>query len=665
MYRRQYYFILLSSLCLAAMACQSSEPARTSKEELPTSKPSPLNEAPKAKDQGATAPDVLMLGQSNDEFEAQPGALRLLLGSKAGTYYRLGTALARDAKEHGLSVQPLPSFGSVENLYLVALGQADAAFVQLDLLRNGRHELAANAVDVLSPLFLEEVHLVSKRGSKISSLADLKGKRVHLGRHGGGTAFTAGALMKAAGVQVETDCEARYGASSQSLIDLAAGDIDAAWVVAGAPLGAFKDIPPNLVNADQLHLIPLSGPMVDTALKNLPGYQVGEVPAEAYVWLKDTVKTVAVPCVLIVSKKMDAAQRELLMKSMKERKWLPKAHPKGADFADLKLVKRSNQVLLPEYKVPAVARIVGAGDGGTYDTIASGLCRVGKNQSLKLTTLKTNGSFHNLILLASGEAELALVQRDVLQAVADSKTFAPLLKELRLLSPIFSEEVHLLARRDGSVSSVEDLSGKRVQVGLSSSGTWWTVHNILSQKGIQINAQRSTAQPALMRVLGGELDAMFLVGGSPMGLLSDLPATYKEDLKLVPLSALKGYEAAAIDTPSYQWNDSPCKTLSTEAYLIARRELSGDFIVKLIQGMHAHKKSLMTMHPKWSELDLARVGKALSQKCALAPHVALKAALDGSKTGSAPAEDWSMSDSNNSELMPEDSNEKELEGEVK
>lgn len=660
---RSSYSILLGSLCLSILACQSTKPEKTP-ENKATPKPVAATQPSVLGVEEASAQDVLMLGQSADEFEAEPGSLRLLLGSKDGTYYRLGTALAREAKEQGLNVQPLPSFGSVENLYLVALGQADAAFVQLDLLKNGRHELAASAVDILAPLFLEEVHLVTKTGANISTLSDLKGKRVHLGRHGGGTAFTAEALMSAAGIIVSADCEARYGPSSQSLIDLAAGEIDAAWVVAGAPLGAFKDIPPNLVEADQLSLIPLSGSLVDQALTKMPGYRSGRVSAETYVWLKEAVKTVAVPCVLITSKKLSEADRGLLLKSLKQRNWLPKAHPKGADFAELKMNEQSTAVL-PKYRVPSVARIVGAGEGGTYDTIASGLVRVAKEQSMKMNVLNTNGSFHNLILLASGEAEIALVQRDVLRAVSQSKTFAPLLKDIRLISPIFKEEVHLLARRDGPINSVSDLTGKKVHVGLSSSGTWWTVQNILSNAGVKIFAQRSTSQPALMKVLGGELDAMFLVGGSPMSLLSDLPMTYKEDLKIVPLSKTNGYNAATIDTPAYQWNESPHKSVSTEALLIGRRELPGDFVVKLIQGMHAYKKSLETMHPKWSELNLTSIEKTLSETASPGRHVALKAALEGCKTGSRAAEDWSLNDSKNSELMPEDSNEKTLEGEVK
>lgn len=658
----------LGLLCLSALACQNSKPAKSINQASPETKRSVTKESRQEKTNEATesaSPDVLMLGQSADDFEAPPGSLRLLLGSRDGTYYRLGCALAREAKDLDLGVQPLPSFGSVENLYLVALGQADAAFVQVDLLRNGRHQLAADSVDILSPLFLEEIHLVAKRASGIRTVADLKGKRVHFGRQGSGTAFTADSLMTASGLQVATDCEAYYGASAQSLIDLSLGKVDAAWVVAGAPLGAFRDLPPSEEAGGELTLVPLSGPAIEQALKRLPGYQSSEVDAANYVWLGESVKTVAVPCVLIVSKSMAAEKRRLLKKAIQGRNWLAKAHPKGADFGSLSLPEKSAKGVVKPYQVPEIKRIVGAVEGGTYDTIASGICRVAKEQSIKLSSMKSNGSFHNLILLASGEADIALVQRDVLRAVSDSKAFAPLLKDVRLLSPVFQEEVHLLARRDGTVKSLADLKGKRVQVGLSSSGTWWTARRILSARSLQIDPQRSTAQAALMKVLGGEFDAMFLVGGAPMSVLADLPESYREDLSLLPLPPLKGYEETSLRSSSYRWSEGETKSVGTEAFLIGRRELSGDFVVKLIQGLHMHRLSLMTMHPKWSELNLKKAEQLSIKKEFLSPHVALKMALEGSKPNSATKQDWSMADSENSELMPSDATEKAMEGEVK
>ena len=420
--------------------------------------------------------------------------------------------------------------------------------------------------------------------------------------------------MSASGLQVATQCEACYGGSAQSLVDLSLGKVDAAWVVAGAPLGAFRDLPPSEEAGGELTLVPLSGSTIDQALKTLPGYQSSEVDAANYVWLGESVKTVAVPCVLIVSKSLDADKRGLLKKAIQGRNWLAKAHPKGAEFGAQSLPKSAAKGTVKTYQVPEFKRIVGAVEGGTYDTIASGLCRVAKEQSLKLNSIQSNGSFHNLILLASGEADLALVQRDVLRAVTESKAFAPLLKDARILSPLFQEEVHLLARRDGLVKSISDLKDKRVQVGLSSSGTWWTAQRILSERGLRIDPQRSTAQAALMKVLGGDFDAMFLVGGAPMSVLADLPESYREDLCLLPIPSLNGYTTTSIRSAFYRWSVNETKSVCTEAFLIGRRELPGDFVVKLIQGLHKHRLSLMTMHPKWSELSLKSAEQLLKKK---------------------------------------------------
>jgi uncharacterized protein len=657
-------FFCLIALALMSSCTSSNSAVKQGPDSRPAARPAEKRPAPEVAEQ--SAPDVLMLGRSADDFVAPKGSLQLLLGQKGGTYYQLGVALARQAHEIGLGLQPLPSFGSVENLYLVALGQADAAFVQLDLLENGSHKLAAGAVDILSYLFTEEVHLVVRMGSKIHSLKDLKGKTVHFGTHGSGTAFTARTLMRSAGLDPDQDCDGRYGGLSTSLVALAAGELDAVWVVAGAPLESFVDIPPELLERDSLGLVNLKGESVEKALSEMPGFQKSELPAETYYWFKEKLETLSVPCVLVVNKELSRENREKLMKAVSHGGFVAKVHAKGQSFGKLKWDSAVKAKEAVKYSKSKTLRLLGAQSGGTYDVIAAGLCRVAAKQSLKMKQLKTNGSFHNLILLASGEADCALVQRDVLHAVAASKTFAPLLSDIRLISPLFNEEVHLIVRRGGPVKSVQDLQDKRIHVGLSSSGTWWTVQTLLKGWSIDIRTQRSLAQPALMKVLGGELDGMFLVGGSPMGLLADLPVAYKEDLVLLDVTTTnKQYPVAALPKGIYRWTDKGCKTVDTEALLIGRRELSGRAVAALVAGIFAHKKNLLTMHPKWAELTADRAREMANDGAALRPHAALRAVLDNLKTDLAAAENWGLEDTNTEGLMPGAGDVVEMEGEQK
>ena len=216
----------------------------------------------------------------------------IITGSEKGTYYQFGLNLQRLMKSNGINVTVTPSKGSVENVFAVYQRPAtQLGIVQSDVLAFvARVETdpvlkrIAKKIKMVFPLYNEEVHILGRNIGGFDELAD---KRVAVGREGSGTYLTARLMFKVAEIEpkemvpIDTD---------QALAALKAGEIDAMFYVAGAPVKLFAE---GVTAADGLALVPITNKNVTEF------YPSVEVPASTYGWQRGALSTVAVKSVLI------------------------------------------------------------------------------------------------------------------------------------------------------------------------------------------------------------------------------------------------------------------------------------------------------------------------------------------------------------------------------
>ncbi|ODN68634.1 hypothetical protein A6302_04070 [Methylobrevis pamukkalensis] len=125
--------------------------------------------------------------------------VNILTGGQAGVYYPLGVALekifAAKVPDARPSVQATKA--SVENLNLLQAGRGEIAFSLGDSLRDayaGNTELGfAKPLDKLrtiAAIYPNYIQIVASKESGITTLADLKGKRLSVGAPASGTELT-------------------------------------------------------------------------------------------------------------------------------------------------------------------------------------------------------------------------------------------------------------------------------------------------------------------------------------------------------------------------------------------------------------------------------------------------------------------------------------------
>jgi len=189
------------------------------------------------------------------------------------------------------------------------------------------------------------------------------------------------------------------------------------------------------------------------------------------------------------------------------------------------------------------------------------------------------------------------------------------LSRLAYIAKVFDSELHLIARKDGGVDSIQDLNGKRVAVGSTTSDTALTSRLVLRMLRVKASAVYLSTEESIDALKRGEIDAMFYVGPAPAPILANILA--EDELKLANVGysdAFSGiYNPTEISAETYPdlVEDKFVETISVPTILAVynRFPKSSPRYKNLVRFTHAFLATVPRLgqpprHPKWREIDL-------------------------------------------------------------
>lgn len=258
-------------------------------------------------------------------------------GSPTGTYYAYGGIIGQYINNNaGIAVNAVSTGGSKDNIQGIDSGDYQLGTVQSDVMdyawngtRSFEKDGKVDTFRTVAGLYAEAVQLVTV-SDDIKSVADLKGKKVSIGAPGSGVYFNAMDVLAAAGL-TEKDIKPQYQNFDESADALKNGQIDAAFIVAGAPTPAITEL--SMTNA-KTTIVPIDGAIAEKLMKDNTFYSVYKIPANTYSNQKEEVLTVTVKATLIVS--ADASEDDVynLTKAIFDNtEAIAKEHAKGAELS--------------------------------------------------------------------------------------------------------------------------------------------------------------------------------------------------------------------------------------------------------------------------------------------------------------------------------------------
>ncbi|AVZ78300.1 C4-dicarboxylate ABC transporter [Zoogloeaceae bacteirum Par-f-2] len=233
---------------------------------------------------------------------AQQQFITVLTGGTSGVYYPLGVALSKIYADNipnaRTSVQSTKA--SAENLNLLQAGRGEVGFSLGDAVSDawtGNEEAGfktkLDKLRGLAGIYTNYIQIVAAADSGITSLADLKGKRVSVGAPRSGTELNARAIFKAAGMSYADLGKVEYLPFGESVELIKNRQLDATLQSAGLGVASIRD----LANAVKIVVIPVPPEVV--AKIGDAAYQPVVIPANTYEGQTTDVPTAGVRNILV------------------------------------------------------------------------------------------------------------------------------------------------------------------------------------------------------------------------------------------------------------------------------------------------------------------------------------------------------------------------------
>jgi TRAP transporter TAXI family solute receptor len=280
-------------------------------------------------------------------------------------------------------------------------------------------------------------------------------------------------------------------------------------------------------------------------------------------------------------------------------------------------------VLLPLTGLPVQAGEILVGTGsksGVYFQVGRSICRlVNRNMAqTSCTPLETAGSVSNLANVEGGSLEIGIVQSDIQHHAmhrSGSYRFVDTPHDnLRSLFSLYTEPFNLIARSDAGISNLDDLKGRRINIGNMGSGQRATMEVVMRAKGwstddFQLASELPASQQS-MALCHNRVQAMVYIAGHPnrsiskaiklcKAILVDVAGAEIEEL----VSENPYYAHTWVPAGTYPGVEKPVKTFGTLATVISSSDVDEELVYGIVKTVFENFERFKRMHKAFHELQ--------------------------------------------------------------
>lgn len=261
------------------------------------------------------------------------------------------------------------------------------------------------------------------------------------------------------------------------------------------------------------------------------------------------------------------------------------------------------------------------GQTGIYYVVGQSICRFVNKQSsqnpIRCTAPSSAGSVANINSIRSGAFEMAVAQSDwQYNAYHGSDKFsdpAPY-TDLRSLFSLYSESFTILARKDANIHNLDDLLGKRVNVGAPGSGHRGTLEVIMAEKGWTMDdfklASELKPTEQAQAICDNKVDAGIVNGGHPIGFINEADSSCDINLANLEGTAVDKlvatypyYSKATIPAGLYSGTPEEIKTFGVAATFVSSAKVSDDVVYAVVKAVFDNLDRFKQLHPAFANLD--------------------------------------------------------------
>ena len=200
----------------------------------------------------------------------------IVTGGTGGVWYPLGGAIGGVIGKYVPNTEATSeaTTAAIDNMKLLGAGKAGFAFAydyHIGWANEGKVPgiPAKHKIRLVMGFYEQPLHIVTRDGTGITSVMQLKGKRVSVGAPNSGTEEQADYVLKALGIDWNKDLRREKLGASESVAALKDGKIDAFFWSGAVPTGSIIDMAST--PGARMVLLPVNGEAADRIMKANPG----------------------------------------------------------------------------------------------------------------------------------------------------------------------------------------------------------------------------------------------------------------------------------------------------------------------------------------------------------------------------------------------------------
>ncbi|WP_051617173.1 TAXI family TRAP transporter solute-binding subunit [Desulfonatronovibrio hydrogenovorans] len=282
----------------------------------------------------------------------------------------------------------------------------------------------------------------------------------------------------------------------------------------------------------------------------------------------------------------------------------------------------------PQAKAKQDILFGGASITGVYYQVALQISNImNKYQGDKYNFIgrPTGGSVFNINALERGAFDFGVAQSDRnWQAFNGSADWdGRPITSLRSLFSMHPETVMLVTRKDTGIEKVEDIRGKRVNIGNPGSGQRGNAMDVLRIYGLDhtkdFRAEGLQQHEASRALVDRNIDAFFYTVGNPSAAIEE-PAT-SVDIRMIPINApgIKKmveerpyYIMTSIPAGTYRGVDQDIETYAVTATVVSSESVSDEVVYDMVKTVFENLDELKASHAAFRNLVVEEMLQGLS-----------------------------------------------------
>jgi len=250
-----------------------------------------------------------------------------------------------------------------------------------------------------------------------------------------------------------------------------------------------------------------------------------------------------------------------------------------------------------------------------------------KQYGIRATVESTGGSVFNVNAVMTGDLEFGVVQSDrqyqAINGLAEWKDKGKQ-GDLRAVFTIHPESITLVAADDAGIKTIQDLKGKRVNIGNPGSGQRQNSIDGLEAAGINwqtdIKAEGVKAAEAPGLLQDGRIDAFFYTVGHPNGNIKEATSG-KRKVHMVPITGVDKllakypyYAKAVVPMKFYPGatNTGDVETFGVKATFVTSSKVPDDVVYAITKEVFDNFEDFKKLHPAYGVLTKKNMLEGMS-----------------------------------------------------